>query len=76
MHGWKPYSRFTNRIQRCWHICFESQRHCLRSSRKRFHYIMTQRAYEILTEALENDPRKSQKETMAIGAKKRFGTGL
>jgi transposase len=37
--GWKPYARFTKRLQLCGHIYFKNQKSVRRSSRKRFHYI-------------------------------------
>ena len=55
--GWKPYARFTNRIQRCW-------AHLLRVSKdiaEKFEEAIPlhnalKELYEILTEALENNP--------------------
>jgi transposase len=55
--GWKPYAKFTNRLQRCW-------AHLLRESKdlaEKFdgaiplHKALTE-LYESLTKALENDP--------------------
>jgi len=55
--GWKPYTRFTNRIQRCWHICFESQKTIAEKFKEAIPlHNAIKELYEILTEVLENDP--------------------
>jgi transposase len=55
--GWKPYARFTNRIQRCWaHLLRESKEIAEKSEEAIPLHNMLKELYEILTEALENDP--------------------
>ena len=55
--GWKPYARFTNRIQRCWaHMLRESKEIAEKFEEAIPLHNMLKELYEILTEALENDP--------------------
>jgi transposase len=55
--GWKPYARFTNRIQRCWaHLLRESKEIAEKFEEAIPLHNMLKELYEILTEALENDP--------------------
>ena len=55
--GWKPYARFTNRIQRCWaHLLRESKDIAEKFEEAIPLHNMLKELYEILTEALENDP--------------------
>ncbi len=55
--GWKPYARFTNRIQRCWaHLLRESKEISEKFEEAIPLHNMLKELYEILTEALENDP--------------------
>ncbi len=55
--GWKPYARFTNRIQRCWaHLLRESKETAEKYEEAIPLHNMLKELYEILTEALENDP--------------------
>jgi len=55
--GWKPYVRFTNRIQRCWaHLLRESKEIAEKFVEAIPLHNALKELYEILTEALENDP--------------------
>jgi len=55
--GWKPYARFTNRIQRCWaHLLRESKDIAEKFEEAIPLHNALKELYEILTEALENDP--------------------
>jgi transposase len=55
--GWKPYTRFTNRIQRCWaHLLRESKDIAEKFEEAIPLHNAIKELYEILTEALENDP--------------------
>jgi transposase len=55
--GWKPYTRFTNRIQRCWaHLLRESKEIAEMFEEAIPLHNALKELYEILTEALENDP--------------------
>jgi len=55
--GWKPYARFKNRIQRCWaHLLRESKEIAEKFEEAVPLHNMLKELYEILTEALENDP--------------------
>jgi transposase len=55
--GWKPYAKFTNRIQRCWaHLLRESKEIAEKFEEAIPLHNMLKELYEILTEALENDP--------------------
>ena len=55
--GWKPYARFTNRIQRCWaHLLRESKEIAEKFEEAIPLHNALKELYEILTEALENDP--------------------
>jgi transposase len=55
--GWKPYARFTNRIQRCWaHLLRESKEMAEKFEEAVPLHNTLKELYEILTEALENDP--------------------
>jgi len=56
-NGWKPYARFTNRIQRCWaHLLRESKEIAKKFGEAIPLHNALKEFYEILTEALENDP--------------------
>jgi transposase len=55
--GWKPYVRFTNRIQRCWaHLLRESKETAEKFEEAIPLHNALKELYEILTDALENDP--------------------
>jgi transposase len=55
--GWKPYTRFTNRIQRCWaHLLRESKDIAEKFKEAIPLHNAIKELYEILTEVLENDP--------------------
>lgn len=74
--GWKPYARFTNRIQRCW-------AHLLRESKdiaEKFqediplHNALKER-YEILTKLWKMIPHQKSERYYGNWRKKRFDTG-
>ena len=75
--GWKPYARFTNRIQRCWaHLLRESKEIAEKFEEAIPLHNALKELYEILTEALENDPPPEvRKISMAIGARSASATG-
>jgi transposase len=55
--GWRPYARFTKRIQRCWaHLLRESKDIAEKFEEAIPLHNALKELYEILTEALENDP--------------------
>ena len=55
--GWKPYTRFTNRIQRCWaHLLREAKDIAEKFGEAIPLHNALKELYEILTKALENDP--------------------
>jgi transposase len=55
--GWKPYTKFTNRIQRCWaHLLRESKDIAEKFEEAIPLHNALKELYKILTEALENDP--------------------
>jgi transposase len=55
--GWKPYTKFTNRIQRCWaHLLRESKKIAEKFEEAIPLHNALKELYEILTESLENDP--------------------
>jgi transposase len=55
--GWKPYARFTNRIQRCWaHLLRESKEIAEKFEEAIPLHNMLKELYGILTKALEKDP--------------------
>jgi transposase len=63
--GWKPYARFTNRIQRCWaHLLQESKDIADKFEEAIPLHNMLKELYEILTEALENDPPPKVRKTL------------
>jgi transposase len=63
--GWKPYSRFTNRIQRCWaHLLRESKDIAEKFEEAIPLHNALKELYEILTEALENDPPPEVRKTL------------
>jgi len=63
--GWKPYARFTNRIQRCWaHLLRESKEIAEKFEEAIPLHNMLKELYEILTEALENDPPPKVRKTL------------
>jgi transposase len=55
--GWKPYARFTNRIQRCWaHLLRESKDLSEKFEEAIPLHNALKELYEMLTKALENNP--------------------
>ena len=63
--GWKPYARFTNRIHRCWaHLLRESKETAEKYEEAIPLHNMLKELYEILTEALENDPSPKVRKTI------------
>jgi transposase len=55
--GWKPYAKFTNHIQRCWaHLLRESNDLAQNIPEAVPIHGALKRIYELLTDALENDP--------------------
>ena len=55
--GWKPYARFTNRLQRCWaHLLRESKDLSERFAEALPLHNALKELYESLNNALENDP--------------------
>jgi len=55
--GWKPYSKFTNRLQRCWaHLLRESKELADNFEEAIPLHKALKEIYESLTKALENDP--------------------
>ena len=63
--GWKPYARFTNRIQRCWaHLLRESKDLAEKFEEAIPLHKALKELYEILTEALENDPPPEVRKTL------------
>jgi hypothetical protein len=55
--GWKPYAWFTNRIQRCWAYLLQESKEIAEKFEEAIPlHNMLKELYEILTEALENDP--------------------
>jgi len=63
--GWKPYARFTNRIQRCWaHLLRESKEIAEKFEEAIPLHNMLKELYEILTEALENNPPPKVRKTL------------
>ena len=74
--GWKPYDRFTNRIQRCWaHLLRESKDLAEKFEEAIPLHNTLKELYEILTKALENDPPPEVRMNLWQLARKRFGTG-
>jgi len=67
--GWKPYSKFTKRIQRCWaHLLRESKDLADKIAEAvPLHRALT-RLYRKLTNALENDPPPEIRETLLHNA--------
>ena len=64
--GWRPYSRFTNRIQRCWaHLLRESKEIAEKFEEAIPLHKMLKEIYEILTQALENDPPRKNLRKLA-----------
>ena len=63
--GWKPYTRFTKRIQRCWaHLLRESKDIAEKFEEAIPLHNALKELYEILTEALENDPPPEVRKTL------------
>ena len=63
--GWKPYARFTKRIQRCWaHLLRESKDMAEKFEEAIPLHNALKELYEILTEALENDPPPEVRKTL------------
>jgi len=55
--GWKPYARFTNRLQRCWaHLLRESKDLSEKFEEAIPLHNALKELYEMLTKALENNP--------------------
>lgn len=55
--GWKPYAKFTNHIQRCWaHLLRESKDLALKIPDAIPVHGALKRIYELLIDALKNDP--------------------
>jgi transposase len=55
--GWKPYTKFTNQIQRCWaHLLRESKELAEKIPEAVPIHRALKRIYERLTDALKNDP--------------------
>jgi transposase len=72
--GWKPYARFTNRIQRCWaHLLRESKEIAEKFEEAIPLHNMLKELYEILTEALENDPPPKVRKNLWKLARKVLG---
>ena len=62
---WKPDARFTNRIQRCWaHLLRESKDIAEKFEEAIPLHNALKELYEILTEALENDPPPEVRKTL------------
>jgi transposase len=63
--GWKPYARFTNRIQRCWaHLLREAKDIAEKFGEAIPLHNALKELYEILTKALENDPPPEVRKTL------------
>lgn len=55
--GWKPYAKFTKRLQRCWaHLLRESKDLAMKFEEAVPLHNALKELYELLTIALENDP--------------------
>jgi transposase len=55
--GWRPYAKFTNRIQRCWaHLLRESKDLAQKIPEAAPVHGALKRIYELLTDALKGDP--------------------
>ena len=63
--GWKPYARFTNRIQRCWaHLLRESKDIAEKFEEAIPLHNALKELYELLTKALETDPPPEVRESL------------
>jgi len=63
--GWRPYARFTKRIQRCWaHLLRESKDIAEKFEEAIPLHNALKELYEILTEALEKDPPPEVRKTL------------
>ena len=63
--GWKPYARFTNRIQRCWaHLLRESKDIAETFEEAIPLHNALKELYELLTKALETDPPPEVRESL------------
>jgi transposase len=63
--GWKPYARFSKRIQRCWaHLLRESKDIAEKFEEAIPLHNALKELYAILTEALENDPLPEVRKTL------------
>jgi transposase len=63
--GWKSYAKFTNRIQRCWaHLLRESKDIAEKFEEAIPLHNELKELYEILTEALENNPPPEVRNTL------------
>jgi transposase len=63
--GWKPYARFTKRLQRCWaHLLRESKDIAEKFEEAVPLHNALKELYEILTKALESDPPPEVRKTL------------
>ena len=63
--GWKPYARFTNRLQRCWaHLLRESKELAEKFEEAIPLHDGLKELYEMLTRAIENDPPPEVRKTL------------
>jgi len=63
--GWKPYARFTNRIQRCWaHLLRESKDIAEKFEEAIPLHNALKELYDLLTKALDTDPPPKVRETL------------
>ena len=63
--GWKPYARFTNRLQRCWaHLLRESKDLAEKFEEAIPLHDGLKELYEMLNKALENDPPPEVRKTL------------
>lgn len=71
--GWKVYSNFTDRLQRCWaHLLREAEwlaQHCKEAKRL---YLALKRLYADLTACLVGDPPLSLRKKLKAVAKRRL----
>ena len=67
--GWKPYAKFTNRIQRCWaHLLRESKDLAEKIAEAVPLHKALKRLHEKLIDALENDPPPETREKLLHNA--------
>ena len=71
--GWKSYSNFTGRLQRCWaHLLREAEwlaEHCVEAKPL---YLALKRLYADLVAGLVGDPPPSQRQKLRAAAKRRL----